>query len=161
MPLALRLCLCLSLLTLLTGPAHAQGSSVGCQHLIVSDGLELGIWYPSQGIPRHQNLSPYEQDCIPDGVVRGRDRALIVISHGTGGSWTSHLDTAAALAKAGYVVVALTEPGDNWHDQSRSTDLAGRTHALSAALDYMLHQWPNASRLDQHRIGAFGFSSGG
>ncbi|WP_438381857.1 prolyl oligopeptidase family serine peptidase [Asaia sp. BMEF1] len=86
---------------------------------------------------------------------------MIVFSHGTGGSWSGHLDTAAALASEGYVVVAMTEPGDNWRDQSRVTDLVGRTRALSATLDYMLSRWLGRTRLDSTRIGAFGFSAGG
>lgn len=161
MSLFFRLLSCLCLLAITISTARAQTPSVGCQHLITPSGLELGIWYPSLGVAHHQNLGPYEQDCIADGPVAGDNRALIVFSHGTGGSWTGHLDTAAALARAGYVVVALTEPGDNWRDQSRVTDLTGRTRAMSAALDYMLTQWPGKRTLDSSRIGAFGFSAGG
>lgn len=156
-----RLLTCLCLVGIPAGSARASSTSVGCQHLITPSGLELGIWYPSQGIPHRQNLGPYEQTCIPDGPVTGRNRALIVFSHGTGGSWSGHLDTAAALAHEGYVVVAMTEPGDNWRDQSRVTDLVGRTRALSATLDYVLSLWPGRTRLDSTRIGAFGFSAGG
>ncbi|WP_148300942.1 alpha/beta hydrolase [Asaia platycodi] len=92
-----RLVSCLCLVGIPASSARANTSSVGCQHLTTPSGLELGIWYPSQGNSRRQDLGPYEQTCIPDGPVRGQNRALIVFSHGTGGSWTSHLDTAAAL----------------------------------------------------------------
>ncbi|GBR22307.1 alpha/beta hydrolase family protein [Asaia spathodeae] len=161
MSLLSRLVLSLSLLAIPIISDQALGAPVGCQHIVTPGGLELGLWYPSEGTVTHQNLGPYEQDCIADGPLTGQHRPLIVISHGTGGSWTSHLDTAAQLATSGYVVVALTEPGDNWRDQSRVTDLSGRTRALRAALDYMLSQWPGAAKLDSNRIGAFGFSAGG
>ncbi|NIE81306.1 dienelactone hydrolase [Asaia sp. As-1742] len=134
---------------------------VGCQHIVTPGGLELGLWYPSSGTTRLQTLGPYEQECVAEGPIRDENHALIVISHGTGGSWTSHLDSAAALAQAGYIVVALTEPGDNWRDTSHVTDLAGRTRAMSAALTYMLSDSPLRTHIDSNRVGAFGFSAGG
>ena len=88
-------------------------------------------------------------------------RPLIVISHGNGGDFRSHHDTATALAKAGFVVVALTHTGDNWRDQSRATDLVGRTRQLSVVIDYMTQDWSARAGIDAERIGAFGFSAGG
>jgi predicted dienelactone hydrolase len=66
-----------------------------------------------------------------------------------------------ALAEAGFVTVALTHPGDNFLDQSRSTDLPARPRQLRAVLDYVLGAWSERGRLDPTRIGAFGFSAGG
>ncbi|GBQ84878.1 alpha/beta hydrolase family protein [Asaia krungthepensis] len=153
-----------SLSSAMAKPSVSEGTTrpaVGCQHLITPEGLELGVWYPSLGTSESQMLGPYAQKCVVNGPLQGENHALIVISHGTGGSWTSHLDTAAALAQAGYVVMALTEPGDNWRDTTRVTDLAGRTRAMSTALSYMLSAWPLSGHLDRNRIGAFGFSAGG
>ncbi|WP_199751576.1 MULTISPECIES: prolyl oligopeptidase family serine peptidase [unclassified Asaia] len=169
MSLSRRLPLATLILACCLGSAMAQSSptqnpphlEVGCQHLVTPEGIELGIWYPSADTPTSQALGPYAQECVINGPVRDENHALIVISHGTGGSWTSHLDTAAALARAGYVVAALTEPGDNWHDTAHASDLVGRTRAMSAALTYMLSAWPLSAHLDQNRIGAFGFSAGG
>lgn len=90
-----------------------------------------------------------------------KPRPLIVISHGNGGDFRSHHDTATALAKAGFVVVALTHTGDNWRDQSRATDLVGRTRQLSVVIDYMTRDWSARDGIDADRIGAFGFSAGG
>lgn len=90
-----------------------------------------------------------------------KPRPLIVISHGNGGDFRSHHDTATALAKAGFVVVALTHTGDNWRDQSRATDLVGRTRQLSVVIDYMTRDWSARAGIDANRIGAFGFSAGG
>ncbi|GEL03196.1 alpha/beta hydrolase family protein [Swaminathania salitolerans] len=142
-------------------PGDPARPSVGCQHLVTPEGLELGIWYPSTGKPDLQALGPYAEKCVVDGPIRQENHALIVISHGTGGSWTSHLDSAAFLAQAGYIVMALTEPGDNWRDTTHATDLAGRTRAMSAALTYMLTAWPSHRHIDRHSIGAYGFSAGG
>ncbi|MET4683286.1 alpha/beta hydrolase family protein [Brevundimonas faecalis] len=114
--------------------------------LTVPDGdhpaIEAGVWVPTEAAAD----GPYP---------------LIVISHGNGGDFRSHHDTAAALAKAGFVVAALTHTGDNWRDQSRATDLVDRTRQLSVLIDYMTRDWSARDGIDANRIGAFGFSAGG
>ena len=83
------------------------------------------------------------------------------MSHGNGGWFAGHYDTALALAHAGFVVAALTHPGDNYQDQSHATDMAARPRALHRLIDYMLSDWPRHAALDPKRVGVFGFSSGG
>jgi predicted dienelactone hydrolase len=83
-----------------------------------------------------------------------------VISHGNGGSFAGHHDTAMALAQAGFVVAALTHSGDNWRDQSQATRIWERPRQLKVLTDYMLSSWPERGRLDPQRVGAFGFSAG-
>lgn len=118
---------------------------VAVSRLTIPDGdqpaIEIGVWSPAEAA-----TAPHP---------------LIVISHGNGGDYRSHYDTAAALAKAGFVVAALTHTGDNWRDQSRATDLVGRTRQLSALIDHMTQQWDGRAAIDAGRIGAFGFSAGG
>jgi len=50
-----------------------------------------------------QRLGPFEQTVAAGGAIAGRDLPLIVMSHGSGGSFEGHYDTALALAKAGFV----------------------------------------------------------
>lgn len=91
----------------------------------------------------------------------GRPFPLVVISHGNVGSALGHQDTAEALAGAGFVVAALTHPGDNFRDMSRSLALTDRAPQVSALISYMTGDWPGAASIDPSRIGAFGFSAGG
>jgi predicted dienelactone hydrolase len=118
---------------------------VAYSRLTVADGdqptIEAGVWYPAEAA-----TAP---------------RPLIVVSHGNGGDFRSHRDTVQALAKAGFVVATLTHTGDNWRDQSRATDVVGRTRQLSVLIDHMLGQWDGRAGIDAERIGAFGFSAGG
>lgn len=88
-------------------------------------------------------------------------RPLVVISHGSVGSETGHQDTAEALADAGFVVAALTHPGDNYRDMSRSLALTNRPPQVSALISFMTEEWGGARGVDATRIGAFGFSAGG
>ncbi|WP_426027051.1 alpha/beta hydrolase family protein [Brevundimonas sp. TWP2-3-4b2] len=104
--------------------------------------IEGGVWLPAPGV-----------DASP--------RALVVISHGNGGWYAGHDDTARALADAGFIVAALTHPGDNFRDHSRGLQLTGRAPQLSALIDYMVDDWGGPVLLDPDRIGAFGFSAGG
>lgn len=98
---------------------------------------------------------------LPAGAVDGSPRPLVVISHGNGGWYRGHSDTAAALARAGVIVAALTHPGDNFQDQSRGLWLTARAPQVSALIDYMTGSWDGPVRIDPERIGAFGFSAGG
>ena len=129
--------------------ASQMGASVregvAFSRLTVANGdqpaIEAGVWWPAE--------------------ASSTPRPMIVISHGNGGDFRSHHDTAEALAKAGFVVASLTHTGDNWRDQSRATDVVGRTRQLSVLIDHMLEQWDGRDGIDPRRIGAFGFSAGG
>ena len=101
---------------------------------------------------------------LPAPSADGRPAPLIVFSHGNGGEYRGHADTARALADAGFVVAALTHPGDNYRDMSRSTQLTGRAPQLSRLIDHMTgaaFSRTSATSVDASRIGAFGFSAGG
>lgn len=149
------------LLAFITTPAMAQPDQAGFQRQTLGDGTEMGIWYPATGIPARQRLGLYTQDVIADAPVPEGRHPLIIISHGTGGDFASHVDTAVALARKGFVVAALTHPGDNWRDKSRATRIEERPAALLAAISFMIHDWAGHPSIDPERIGAFGFSAGG
>jgi len=126
--------------------------------------VELGIWYPSDAPATSQPFGPFEQTVARNGAVAGDALPLIVISHGTGGSLGGHYDTAQALVRAGFVVVAPNHPGDNFQDRSASftaRNFADRARQVTAVIDYMLATWPGRDRMDPARIGMFGHSAGG
>jgi predicted dienelactone hydrolase len=83
------------------------------------------------------------------------------MSHGTGGWYGSHDDTARALARAGFVVAAVSHTGDTFDDRSRATRMADRPRALVQVIDHMTASWPGRATIDTRKIGVFGFSSGG
>ena len=98
------------------------------------------------------------------GALTGNRLPLVLISHGTSGSLASHYDTALELARAGFVVAAVTHAGDNSQDQSyvgNRLDLIERPRQIKCVLDYLLGAWQEHNRLDPACIGIFGFSLGG
>lgn len=146
----------------LLGPfAHAAGFQRGVAADPDGKPLEIGIWYPSLAPPARIAMGPTSMDVAVNAAVHGTDLPLVVISHGNGGYFLSHFDTAIALADAGFVVVAVTHTGDNYADRSRSTDLMERPRHVSRVLDHMLSTWEGRASINPSRIGMYGFSSGG
>jgi predicted dienelactone hydrolase len=139
--------------------------AAGFEQIMVPDPagtpLEVGVWYPSEAPAAPQRLGLFEQTVADRGAVAGRDLPLIVMSHGTGGSFEGHYDTALALAEAGFVVAAVTHTGDNYRDQSQVGRLENRPRHIKVLIDYMLASWEHHEALDPERVGMFGFSAGG
>ena len=145
--------------------AVAQNTYVGFTKVQITNGTELpltvGIWYPTDAEPSVHPLELFEQNVAINASVKGDHLPLVVISHGGGGSFASHYDTALALAHAGFVATAVSHAGDTYDDQSKVLQLWRRPEQLRVLVNYMLRDWPQHERLDANRIGAFGFSNGG
>ncbi|MDK4742898.1 CocE/NonD family hydrolase [Rhizobium sp. CNPSo 3464] len=128
--------------------------------------LQAAVWSPcaeeAGEVKFRMTTLPATENC----AVSGEKLPLIVISHGYGGSFVSHHDTAEMLADGGFVVVALNHPVDagSGGDMSRADTLAPfaeRPADITRLIDYMLTAWPDHSKLDPENIGFFGFSRGG
>lgn len=125
------------------------------------DALQVGIWYPTKAAASEHDVGLFTQVVAPDAAVSRGSHPLIVMSHGNGGTFEGHYDTALALARAGFVVAAMTHTGDNYRDQSQATHLVLRPQAFHIVIDYMLATWPGHTSIDPAKVGAFGFSAGG
>lgn len=89
---------------------------------------------------------------------------LVLLSHGTGGSALQMAWLGTALARAGYIAVALDHPGNNADDKLTPEGFAlwwERATDLSNALDAMLKDEEFGPRIDTTRIAAAGYSLGG
>ena len=148
---------------LLFGPASFAGT-VGFAEASIPDGrfppLQAGIWYPAQATPTPTRVGLLTQMVAAGAPVPAGAHPLVVMSHGQGGDFAGHADTAFALAEAGFVVAAPTHTGDNWRDASRTLDVAGRSRQLSSVIDWMIGAW-HPGAVDPARVGGFGFSAGG
>ena len=163
MPFRLLRLLCLLLLAWAT-PALARGA-IGFQQVQVPNGeeppLAAAVWYPTSARAKPERLEAFTQEVATGGPVSGRGLPLVVISHGGGGSLAGHYDTALALARAGFVVAALSHAGDTHGDEGRVLELWRRPAQLRRLVDYMLGGWRDAAAIDPRRVGAYGFSNGG
>jgi predicted dienelactone hydrolase len=165
MPLRLLLLASATALALAGFAAPALAATAGFTVVKATDPqgapITVGIWYPTDAPAKPMDLGIGSQTVAAGAPLVGRHLPLVVMSHGNGGFFGGHADTAQALAEAGFVVAALTHTGDNYADQSRATDMANRPRQLSVVIDYMLKASPMQAAIDPDRVGAFGFSSGG
>jgi predicted dienelactone hydrolase len=159
------LALLLSLLPGAGGGAAARpAGEVGFETVAVRDGdetLRVGVWYPARGVPVAARLESFVQRVVAGGAVMGTRLPLVVMSHGGGGSLAGHVDTALALARAGFVVAAPDHAGDMRGDESKVLQLWRRPRQLSRVVTFMLSGWRGGGAIDARRIGAYGFSNGG
>lgn len=120
--------------------------------------------YPTRSKPRLVWTGAGFTLISPRGEMAPGRRPLIILSHGTGASPLSHIDTALKLAEAGYVVAAPLHGGDNFADQSAVGGpdwIQGRARDLATTADFLLGRWDRRAGLDSGRVGVFGFSAGG
>jgi len=126
--------------------------------------LNGAVWYPCDQPPGKEKLGPFVLSVAKDWPVTGEKLSLVVISHGRGGSFLDHSDTAEALANAGFVVAAINHPGDNAMDKTRTDDFSvfvERPADSKRLIDFMLGSWTASAKINSSEIGIFGFSRGG
>jgi predicted dienelactone hydrolase len=152
-------------LCLLSGAVHAAG----LQLIEVPAGsggpaLAGAVWSPCAAQTQEVTLGSITVPGVKDCPIVGDKLPLVVISHGRRGSFLGHHDTAEALADAGFIVAAISHPGDNSSDESQTDDLGvmiERPRDIQRLIDFMLDAWPEAAKIDRASIGFFGFSRGG
>ncbi len=158
----LRFCLALSLFA--AGAAHAAGfQRLNLPMDMNGPALQGGLWYPCAAPAGEVKIGRVTLAATPDCPMTAGAKPLIVISHGSAGTFLGHHDTAAALADAGFVVAAINHVGDNAVDRSRQGYLSifsTRPREVRRLVDYLTSAWPNKAQLDG-RVGFFGFSRGG
>lgn len=127
--------------------------------------IAVAQWTPCATPPTPVTLGPFVLQAVRDCPIAGEGRLpLVVISHGFGGTYLGHRDTATSLADAGFVVVALNHPDDSAFNPARFDSLVAlRTRPVDVQrlIDHMLGQAPASARINPDRIGFFGFSRGG
>lgn len=141
--------------------------AAGFRQLNISDpghpDLSVGLWYPSdQPTPNDANTE-FGLAVAKGASIASTNGGLIVISHGYGGWYAGHADTAAALADAGFVVAAPTHNGNTWSDMSSPIQqwALDRPRHVSRVIDHVLEEIDLNQHVDPEKIGVYGFSAGG
>jgi predicted dienelactone hydrolase len=176
-----------AILAMLSGAAvwPAAAATVGERHLVAheasaalrnashSDELRITIWYPAASGATETPLDigpPGKPFYTPGSAAPNADfddarpRRVILLSHGFGGSARIMAWFGTALARHGYVVIAVDHPGNNGRDPMT---VAGavlsweRPGDLKTALDAAKADPAIGPHLDLNRLGAAGFSAGG
>eukprot|EP01031_Cornospumella_fuschlensis_P008156 gene8156-10060_t len=124
-----RLSAVLALASLLATLPAFGAQAVGVHRLVLADPVDgqremsAVAFYPASGEPTRTELGFYQVDAGMDAPIATGHFPLVLLSHGNGGSPLAHHDLATALARRGFVVLAVLHTGDNYKDQSRSGTL--------------------------------------
>lgn len=144
-----------------TLPAQA---GVGLTRLMAGD-LPVTLVYPSDAPATKLVQGPFELQVALDAepTPAATRRALVVLSHGTGGSPTSDHEMAATLARAGFVVAQPVHAADNFQDMSKAGPAAWRTRPMevSRVIDFLAAHPVWGARVQTGRVGVHGMSAGG
>ncbi len=164
-----------SLATLLVA-AHAHAYEAGWMQIQAAGATPdaptttVALFYPTMAAPRAIAMGPFALDVAIGGKPVDKVKALILLSHGIGGTELGHSVLAQALARNGYLVAALRHPGDNWQDRSlieKSSEryFDERPQQASRVIDAILADpaWKDRIATDGQgpRVGALGHSAGG
>ncbi|MFK0088101.1 alpha/beta hydrolase family protein [Pseudomonas sp. NPDC090755] len=161
--------LCLLGLSLPGQAEPAQHWSVGLHRLVFADPLDARpvqalAFYPSTGPERSSRIDGYRVDAHEGAPIALGRYPLLMLSHGNTGTPLALHDLATALARRGFVVVAVTHPGDNAHDHSRLgalSNLYGRPLQISAAITASSKDPLLAPYVRDDKVGVIGYSAGG
>ena len=136
--------------------------------------LRCTVWYPAvdTAIESKQFVGPPGAPLFEAGMAATdaglapstRGWPMVLLSHGSGGSAVQMAWLGTALARAGFIAVAVDHPGNNSNEKMTPEGLLlwwERATDLSQVLDGMLADELFGKRIDQARIGAAGFSIGG
>jgi predicted dienelactone hydrolase len=137
--------------------------------------LHTIIWYPAAAtaVEIPQFVGPpaaplFEAgSAAPDAPLAAPKKGglpLVLLSHGTGGSAIQMAWLGTALARAGFIAVAIDHPGNNSDAPMTPEGMAlwwERATDLSQTLDMMLADETFGKQIDPRRVGAAGYSLGG
>ncbi|MGO3987380.1 dienelactone hydrolase [Pseudomonas sp. SAS7] len=163
---------CLLALILLGGLlVHAEAAPrvTGLHHMTLADPVDRRpmqalAFYPATGKTRSSRIDGYPVDVAEEAPVATGRYPLLVLSHGNTGSPLALHYLATALARRGFVVVAVVHPGDNARDHSRLgtlSNLYGRPLQVSAAITAARDDALVGPSLDDGKVGVIGYSAGG
>jgi predicted dienelactone hydrolase len=124
------------------------------------------IWYPSADSlkPEDKVFSPViRQHTVRNGKLPSRKLPLILLSHGTGGGRFTIEWIAQSLVQHGFIVAAVDHWGNTYEHKLPLEFLKTweRPLDISFAITALLQEKQVSSIIDEHRIGAAGFSFGG
>jgi predicted dienelactone hydrolase len=140
-----------------TLPASPQGPGS-----VISTG-PITIWYPSKAPETPRTMGAFAFNAAWDAPAERGNGALVILSHGSGGSAMTYDDMARVLVDAGFVVACPEHSGDNWQDQSKTGPASWqiRPAEVSRTIDRIMVDARIAPYLQPGRVGIYGMSAGG
>ena len=173
------------LTTTLARAAIAHAGPVGETHRVTTektavlrdaehrDQVRVTVWYPAakDSVEQPLVIGPPDKPLFDVGSVAsdapfadGGLRPILLLSHGSGSSARMMGWFGIAMARAGYVVIAVDHPGNNSGDAKTTAAMLlawDRAEDLRSALAASENDPVIGPHLDKVRVGVAGFSLGG
>ncbi|MCY3726365.1 MAG: hypothetical protein OXF95_07000 [Rhodobacteraceae bacterium] len=126
------------------------------------DGVEIGVWYPSDASTMKQRLGPFDVDIARDAAILDGKHEIILFSHGNSGFYRNHYLTAQTLADAGFIVVAPQHEADYLIGGSKTAKaLDHRYQELATALKVIFETPEIGDHANREKVHGLGYSLGG
>lgn len=127
------------------------------------------VWYPisdkikEEPIPASKLFRANNGKENAQVIIEPQMLPLLLLSHGSGGTFDRLDWVADYFARRGWIVAAINHPGNTLTDNTVEgfVQVWKRPELLSRFLDYLLNRHPIRDRIDKKRIMAVGHSSGG
>jgi len=156
----------------LVGEVHgvAHTASAAIRDAERSDQVRYTVWYPAQAEESPIALGPPGNPLFEVGSSAADAPAadgrwpVLLLSHGNGGTARMMGWFGTAMARAGYVVVAVDHPGNNGIDAMTAAGsilMWNRADDLAAAWAAVQVDPRFSARVDAKRLGLVGYSAGG
>lgn len=154
---SLLLALCIILISLYGSLSEAAGFRE-----ITTQGVQFGVWYPTDAVSVKQRIGPFETTMAKDAPVRTGKHQIVLFSHGNGGRFRNHYLTAQELADVGYIVIAPQHQAD-YLVGSRKTAAAldHRYFELELSLKALRSNPDFSSHIAPGPVNGVGYSLGG
>ncbi len=152
------------------GVAHTPSAAI--RDAERSDQVRYTVWYPAQAGRKESPITigppgnPLFEvgSSAADAPVAAGRWPVLLLSHGNGGTARMMGWFGTAMARAGYVVVAVDHPGNNGMDAMTAAGsilMWNRVDDLAAALAAVQADPRLAAHVDAERLGLAGYSAGG
>ena len=126
------------------------------------DGVEIGVWYPSDASTIKQRLGPFDVDIARDAAILDGKHEIILFSHGNSGFYRNHYLTAQTLADAGFIVVAPQHEADYLIGGAKTAKaLDHRYQELATALKVIFETSEIGGHANREKVHGLGYSLGG
>ncbi len=163
---------CLIFVILLLAASHAKAASsfepafktLGIFNEKTKQRIDLNIWYPTYSRPTPTNYNPWTLTVVPYGRAATGRFPAIILSHDSAATRFSYHESAAALARSGFVVIAPQHKEDNQDAISHMFSVEQwlyRIDDIRFALDTVLTHTAIKDSIDETRLGMVGFGTGG
>jgi predicted dienelactone hydrolase len=122
------------------------------------------LLYPTTARAVPERVGPYELTLALDAPIHETRAALVLISHGGGGSSLTHRDLALDLVRHGFVVALLEHPGNHRGDnglERTAANLENRPRHIRLVADAAFGDEVVGAHLLRDQFAVIGHSMGG